>query len=81
VSRCTAIAGFVLVASLTGCARGGGPAEPTRSVVLIGLDAASGVSLNPDLEELTVECLAKKPDGRPADAGVALERLLCLAGH
>jgi serine/threonine-protein kinase len=34
-----------------------------------------GAPVNADLEAFLLECLAKTPDGRPADAGVALERL------
>jgi tRNA A-37 threonylcarbamoyl transferase component Bud32 len=34
-----------------------------------------GVSLNSDLEAFIAECLAKTPEGRPANASAALERL------
>ena len=34
-----------------------------------------GLSLNPDLEAFVAECLAKTPEGRPANASEALERL------
>ena len=38
-------------------------------------------SLSPDLEAFVLECLAKKPEGRPGDAGVALDRLERIASE
>ena len=75
--------GAILCAILTGQPPYVGPPSTVRAMAEMGMteDAIARLRASradPELVELTIRCLAKRPDGRPADAGEVAKAVAAL---